>query len=94
MRGIDRVEQRLLLVEIGAIERIPEPDDPARLAAARADLKLDWEHRLSSLGIGFDQPGFAGSIEPQQHHRGDQGQGQHHQAKAIAAASGAALPAC
>jgi hypothetical protein len=53
VRSIDRVEQRLFLVEIGAIERIPEPDDPARLAAARADLK-GLRTSAIFLGNGFD----------------------------------------
>jgi len=43
-RRIDRVEQRLFLVEIGAVNRAAERDDPARLAAVPANLELHDPH--------------------------------------------------
>src|ERR1700737_1951046 len=43
MRRINGIEQRLLLVEIGAIDLVAELDDPARLATPSTNLKL---HRL------------------------------------------------
>jgi hypothetical protein len=45
-RCIDRVEERLLPVEIGAIERIADRDDPPGVPATRADVKLQCEHRF------------------------------------------------
>src|SRR5436853_3849839 len=43
-RGIDCIEQRLFLVEIGAVDRRADPDDPARVPTAPANLKLHDPH--------------------------------------------------
>jgi hypothetical protein len=81
---IDRVEECLFLVEIGAIERIPERNHPSRISAARADLKLHCEHWLSSLSDNVDLPASIGSIEREEHCRGSSDCGDQHWDKAIA----------
>jgi hypothetical protein len=43
-RGVDRVEQRLLLVEIGPVDDIAQPHDPARVALLPADLEFHDPH--------------------------------------------------
>jgi hypothetical protein len=46
---VDRIEQRLLFVEIGAVKRIAEGNDPSRFSAAVANLKFHRRHRLRLL---------------------------------------------
>jgi hypothetical protein len=54
-RRVNRIEKRLFLIEVGAIEQIPaierisEYDDPSRFSGLAADLKLHWSHWLKSL---------------------------------------------
>jgi hypothetical protein len=54
-RCVNRIEKRLFLIEVGAIEQIPaierisEYDDPSRFSGLAADLKLHWSHWLNSL---------------------------------------------
>jgi hypothetical protein len=72
-RRINRVEQSLLLIEIGAVVRIPERDYPSRVAAARADLKPHCEHWLISLGGSVDLLGVNESTEYKQYCRGNEG---------------------
>src|ERR1051325_11710143 len=44
-RGVDCVEQRLLLVEIRAVNRTAEPDDPTRVSSLPTNLKFHDRHR-------------------------------------------------
>src|ERR1700730_8904145 len=63
MRRINGIEQRLLLVEIGAIDFVAELDDPARLATPSTNLKLHRPHQRVPKKIRT-APGFQrGSID-------------------------------
>src|SRR6202043_1422941 len=57
MRCINGIEQRLLLVEIGAIDFVAELDDPARLATPSTNLKLHRPHQRVPKKIRT-APGF------------------------------------
>src|SRR5712691_3534678 len=56
VRRVDRVEEGLLLVEIGAVYRFIEPDDPPRAARLPANLECLDRHRfLRGRGSHPDQ---------------------------------------
>jgi hypothetical protein len=60
-RGVNRIEKRLFLIQVGAIqrisavERIAEHDDPSRFPSLAADLKLHRSHWLNSLAENLSQ---------------------------------------
>src|SRR5712691_9081147 len=56
VRRVDRVEEGLFLVEIGAVYRFIEPDDPSRTARLPANLEcLERHHFLRGRGSHPDQ---------------------------------------
>src|SRR5438309_129749 len=60
-RRVDRIEQRLLLVEIGAIDGIAEPDHPVRVATLPANLEFHDPHRDLPRRRGRPRPKFCRS---------------------------------
>src|SRR5213076_2793102 len=55
---VDGVQQRLLLIEIGAINGIAEPDDPMCVAALPANLEFHDPHRDLPRRRGRPRPKF------------------------------------
>ena len=49
-RRVDRIEQRLIPVEIGTVDRLSESNHPTRFASVTADPELHDRHSQCSSG--------------------------------------------